>query len=106
MILITVKNNIDIGFILAVSVVNDNGFLQFPIKGVIQLLWIEPKERKSGAAQQLLEQVNQCFISTDIHYVECSYTVKNILAKEFWNKQGYVETSTIARKILIEWFDL
>ncbi len=93
---------IPVGFIGAASIINDNGFLENPIKGVIQLLWVEPKHRQKHVALELVEEIEHCFREMGIHYVECTYTTSNQLAKSFWSKQGYIENSTTARKFIIE----
>jgi len=98
--LIIEVENIPVGFVGATSILNDNGFLGNPIKGVIQLLWIVPEYRKKRAAELLLEEVEHCFRQIGIKYVECTYTVTNQLAEYFWEKQGYKKNSVTARKII------
>ncbi len=89
-----------IGFIGATSVINDNGFLANPLKGVIQLLWISSEYRNKHIANQLVAEVEICFKEVGIGYVECSYTNTNKLANKFWDKQGYKGNSITARKFL------
>ncbi len=89
-----------IAFILATSVINDNGFLEHPIKGIIQLLWVEIDQRGKGIADNLVAQVEACFQDNQIPYIECSYTTNNSLGAQFWNKKGYLKSSITARKIL------
>ena len=60
-----------IGFISATSILNDNGFLESPIKGVIQLLWVEPEFRKHSIAKILVNNTELCFQEIGIKYVEC-----------------------------------
>ncbi|TQV84854.1 GNAT family N-acetyltransferase [Aliikangiella coralliicola] len=89
-----------IGFILASSIINDNGFLESPAKGIIQLLWINEDHRKQHIADTLVSEIEQCFISVGIGYIECNYTSHNNLAKSFWDKQGYLQRTVTARKML------
>jgi len=89
-----------IGFIFATCVINDNGFLSKPMKGVIQLLWLDEYYRKQKMAKSLLEEMENCLTSIGVEYIECHYTCKNNLAKHFWDKNGYRQTSITAQKIL------
>ena len=98
--LIAQQNAIPIGFIGATSILNDNGFLANPIKGVIQLLWVEDNYRKNRIAKNLVDEIEQCFRKIGIEYVECTYTVQNRLASSFWDKRGYEENSITARKFI------
>jgi ribosomal protein S18 acetylase RimI-like enzyme len=91
---------ISIGFICATSVINDNGFLENPVKGVIQLIWIEEQYRRKKIAEQLIENIERCFKGLGINYVEATYTNKNKLAAEFWNQNLYKPNSITVRKIL------
>jgi len=100
--LIDEGNNRIIGFISATSIINDNGFLASPIKGVIQLLWVEPEFRQHSIAKNLVYNVEQCFKEIGIKYVECSYTSFNNQAKAFWSKLGYLNNSITARKFITE----
>ncbi len=88
------------GFICATSVINDNGFLADPIKGLIQLLWVEPAYRRMKLAQKMVTTLEQCFIELGIPYVECNYLKGNSLAESFWQKQNYHVTSVTSRKWL------
>jgi len=90
------------GFISATSIINDNGFLASPIKGIIQLLWVEPQFRKHSIAKELVHNVESCFKEIGITYVECNYTSFNNQAKFFWSKLGYSENSITARKIITD----
>jgi ribosomal protein S18 acetylase RimI-like enzyme len=92
-------SNQPIGFISATSVINDNGFLRDPIKGVIQLLWVDKKYRTRKIAYSLVKNIEACFSNLGIKYVECSYTHQNSLAENYWAKCGYKKTSITARKI-------
>ncbi len=89
-----------VGFIGAMSVLNDNGFLEDMLKGLVHLLWIEPEFRQQNIAQQLVSEVEKCFESIGINYVECNYTANNQLAANFWQSQGYLPSSITARKML------
>lgn len=100
LIIIASKKAQPVGFILATTVVNDNGFLDYPLKGIIQLLWVEPKFRGGAIANELVTQVEVCFKENQIRYVECSYTVNNKLGANFWTKKGYLKNSITARKFL------
>ena len=94
------NGNKPIGFIGATSIINDNGFLANPIKGVIQLLWVESEYRKNHIAKKLVDEIEHCFKEIGIEYVECTYTASNWLAKSFWEKQGYKKNSITARKFI------
>ncbi len=98
--LIAEHNQEPIGFIGATSIINDNGFMENPIKGVIQLVWIELEFRKNHIAEKLVDEVEHCFKQIGIDYVECSYTASNQLAQGFWGKQGYEKNSITARKVI------
>jgi ribosomal protein S18 acetylase RimI-like enzyme len=98
--LIAEIDNCPIGFIAATSVINDNGFLASPLKGVIQLLWVEQKHRKNQIAEFFVNNIEKCFKETGIDYVECNYTTSNFLAENFWKKQGYKKNSITARKFI------
>ncbi len=98
--LIAEDNREPVGFIGATTIINDNGFLANPIKGVIQLLWIEPEYRKNHLADKLVSDIEQCFKSMGIAYIECTYTASNQEAKSFWSKQAYKENSITARKFI------
>lgn len=88
-----------IGFVGATSIINDNGFLKDPIKGVINLLWVEEKYRKLNIAKSLIENIEECFKNIGINYFECTYTNNNQLARKFWNELGYQCHAVMARKI-------
>ncbi len=98
--LIAEKDNHPIGFVGATSIINDNGFLASPLKGVIQLLWIEPEYRNNRIAEKLVDEVEHCFREIGVEYVECTYTSSNQQAKIFWGKRGYDESSINARKFI------
>jgi len=89
-----------LGFIGAIQVINDNGFLAQTMKGVIQLLWVEPSARQQGVAVKLLTEAENCFRNLGINYVECTFTTHNQQAKDFWQKMKYKNYSISARKIL------
>ena len=88
-----------VGFIGATTLINDNGFLENPTKGLIQLIWIENAFRKNGIAKKLLSEIEKCFIENGIKYAEAVHTSVNPLAEKFWNQMGYRYHSSIVRKI-------
>ncbi|MDH5434600.1 MAG: GNAT family N-acetyltransferase [Gammaproteobacteria bacterium] len=88
------------GFIGAACVLNDNEFLMNPMKGVIQLLWLDKSIRHQGIASQLVKQIELCFQDLGISYVECGFTAKNQLAQNFWTRQQYLPCSITARKMI------
>jgi len=90
------------GFIFANSVINDNGFLAIPIKGIIHLLWVDLDCRKMKIAEKLVAAVEECFKSVGITLAECNYTSNNNLAKSFWESQNYRQSAVTARKLLTE----
>lgn len=92
--------NRPVGFIGATTVINDSGFLDIPMKGIVQLIWVDKEHRQLNIALRLLEEIENCFKSIDIKYIECTFTVNNELAKSFWGKSGFIPFSTSARKIL------
>ena len=98
------QNNLNqkksIGFIGATTVINDNGFLENPTKGVINLLWVEKEYRRKNIAKQLVNMIEDCFKESAINIIECSFTKNNQLAEHFWFNNGYEVQSVIARKIL------
>lgn len=100
LILIAEIDNKPIGFICAATVINDNGLIAQPLKGVIQLLWIEPVYRKKKAAEELVKMVEICLQETGVTYVECSFVEGNSMAKNFWGNQGYQVSSMTCRKFL------
>lgn len=89
-----------IGFIYASTIINDNGFLASPMKGVIHLLWVEKEFRQKKVGERLTKSIETCFKELGVGYVECSFTAINQLAQNFWRKQNYMPYSTTARKIL------
>ncbi|MCW8878759.1 MAG: GNAT family N-acetyltransferase [Kangiellaceae bacterium] len=98
--LIALEESEPIGFIFATSVVNDNGFLSNPLKGVIHLLWVNKEFRNQGVANALTEAIESCFSELSIGYIECSYTIKNQLAEKFWTRLNFRPYSVNARKLL------
>ena len=88
------------GFIFSTSVINDNGFLAAPLKGVFHLIWVEPSYRKKNIAARLLDEVENCLQSIGVTYIECSYTANNHLAKTFWDNNKYIQSTITAKKIL------
>ncbi|WP_444994896.1 GNAT family N-acetyltransferase [Aliikangiella sp. IMCC44359] len=98
--LVAEVNQQPIGFIMACSIINDNGFLKSQIKGLIQLLWVDEKYRKSTVGKSLVNEILTCFKEINISHVECSYTANNQLAKNFWQSIGFIESSMTARKVL------
>jgi ribosomal protein S18 acetylase RimI-like enzyme len=97
--LIALSNTKPAGFILSSSVINDNGFLESPLKGVVHLLWIDPLFRQQNIAAKLLSEVETCLREIGVTYIECNYTANNQLAKSFWKKNNYFESSITAKKI-------
>ncbi len=98
--LIAEINQQPIGFIAATSVLNDNGFLRAPIKGVVQLIWVDTEYRQQNIASQLVDEVQKCFESIGITYIECSYTINNNEAQKFWQKKHFQPFSISARKLI------
>lgn len=89
-----------VGFISGSTIINDNGFLLAPIKGLINLLWVEVEYRKQQIAEKLVLEIEKCFASIGITYIECHYTANNNLAQSFWENKQYLQSSITARKIL------
>lgn len=88
------------GFISARTVINDNGFLADPVKGVINLIWVDSQHRNQQIATQLLEQAELCLAAVGVTYIECSYTATNLLARQFWDNKNYFPAAVTARKQL------
>ena len=100
LVLIALVNNQPAGFIFSTSVINDNGFLAAPLKGIIHLLWVEPEFRQKNIAAKLLSEVENCLRTIGATYIECNYTANNNLAKTFWSKNNYFQSAITAKKIL------
>lgn len=98
--LIGIINDQPVAFIAGSQVINDNGFLKSPTKGIIQLLWVEPDYRAHGIAQKLLATIEECFSEIGIGYIECTYTANNSEAKAFWQKHKFMPFSVSMRKFL------
>lgn len=98
--LIASINQQPVGFIFSTSVINDNGFLAAPLKGIVHLLWVDVEHRGRNIAAQLLSEIEKCLASIEVNYIECSYTANNQLAKYFWDNKGYHQRSITARKTL------
>ena len=98
--LIAERKSNPVGFIGAMSIINDNGFLANPAKGLIQLLWVDEKSRNKNIAENLVKEVEHCFKRVGIEYVECNYTCVNNLAESFWSKLGYAKHSVTARRFI------
>jgi len=88
------------GFVGLTSVINDNGFLKYPLKGLIQLLWVEPEFRGLGIAGQLLRMAESCLKDIGVGFIEVNYTASNQLAQSFWQKSGYSPYATTVVKLL------
>jgi len=101
LLLIAEIKNKSVGFISGSTVINDNGFLENPMKGIINLIWVEKEYRRKNIAQQLLINMEVCFKENSIALIEVSYTSKNMLAKKFWCSMDYDSYSITARKKLI-----
>ncbi|MET1255030.1 GNAT family N-acetyltransferase [Aliikangiella maris] len=99
--LFLVAQNIDkpVGFILASSTINDNGLLKLQLKGIIQLLWVDPAYRHQQHARNLVNQVIACFQEIGIEYAECTYTANNQMAHQFWSSMGFAPCAISARKL-------
>ena len=74
--------------------------MENPLKGEVNLLWVEDDYRKQKIAEKLLLETEKCLLSTGIKYIECHYTANNQLAKSFWGRKGYQQRAIIARKML------
>lgn len=98
--LIAEFNKQPVGFIFGSARINDNGLLKNSITGVVQILWIDAHCRSQGIAKLLLKAISDCFTEIGIDYLECTYTLKNQLGRQFWQSQGFKETSATARKKL------
>lgn len=100
--LVALLNRQPAGFIAASVIINDNGFLAEPMKGMIHLLWVEQAYRRFGIAKNLLTETEACLSSIGVNYVECNYTPTNSHAQSFWKRCGYQSSSINARKILTD----
>ena len=98
--LIVEKDKQPVGFIGATTVINDNGFLENPTKGVINLLWVEESFRRNQLAKKLVTTIENCFLDNSVSVVECSFTKHNQLANDFWCNAGYTIHSLSARKFI------
>ena len=89
-----------VGFIGATTVINDNGFLENPTKGVINLIWVNKENRRKHLAKKLVSTIENCFLENSVNLIECSFTQSNLLANKFWSNAGYEVHSLTARKII------
>jgi ribosomal protein S18 acetylase RimI-like enzyme len=100
LILIAETDGNPIGFVCATTTINDNGFIAQPLKGIIQLLWVEEPNRQKKVAEKLIATIELCLQEAGVSYVECTYVDGNLSAKHFWRNQGYQVTSLTCRKFL------
>lgn len=98
--LVAEENTNSIGFIGGTTVINDNGFLENPTKGVINLLWVEKEHRRKKIAEQLVLNMEACFKENAISQIEVSYTTQNELASHFWKSMGFENYSVTGQKII------
>ena len=89
-----------LGFIGSHTVINDNGLLKDPLKGVIHLLWVDADYRNNGLAQTLVARVEDCFRELGVGYIECSYTACNQIGERFWAANGFQPVTITARKFI------
>ena len=92
------ENQQALGCVLGLLQVAPNDFVDCPVHGLIQMIWVTPEHRRHGLAGQLLEHMEQTFRNLDVPYCEISYSVTNDEAKGFWERNGYQAVSTTCRK--------
>ncbi len=76
------------------------GLLENPLRGQIQVLWIEPDFRKKNIAHQLIQAFTETVKLSGAGMIECQYTKDNTLAKSFWEKEGYDVIAYQCQKII------
>ena len=87
------------GLIIGYMQAQPNNFTIFEMHGVIQMVWVEPSERKKGLARKLVAQMETTFCNLHLPYCELQYSDSNLEAKAFWDQMGYKITSHSCRKI-------
>jgi GNAT superfamily N-acetyltransferase len=68
--------------------------------GHIAVCWVEPANRRSGIAAELVSAVEDWFRQKEVGVVELSYMVKNELAAISWQRLGYQPFRVFAYKEL------
>jgi len=91
---------LDVGFIVGLLQLQPNNFTQFNMHGVVQMLWVDPAQRKKGLARQLVKHMEDTFINLNVPYCEIQYSDSNDEAVDFWENAGYKKISHSCRKIL------
>ena len=90
---------LNLGFIVGLLQLQPNNFTQFNMHGVIQMLWVDPKQRKKNLASQLLIHMEDTFKNLKVPYCDIQYSDTNKEAEAFWDKAGYTKVSHSCRKI-------
>jgi len=96
----TTNPPVSLGFIVGLLQLQPNSFTKFNMHGVIQILWVDPAQRKKGLAIQLVKYMEDTFKNLKIPYCEVQYSDSNDEALVFWEKAGYISVSHSCRKIL------
>jgi len=85
---VAVKNNTVIGFVF--------GYLRFTTDylgslkvGVISYIYVDPCIREKGVGRLLVKDLENWFISKEVHSIELQVVYKNENAIRFWEKCGY-----------------
>jgi len=72
----------------------------FPLVGVIGMWWVDPKHRRHGIGQQLLDQAETWLRQGGMKFVETHYMSAAQSAEALWKRAGYVPYFIAARKPL------
>ncbi len=100
LIIIALKDDQAVGFIMGMVEPQTNQFSRYKLHGLIQALYVNPNHRRQGIGQQLVEQLEMAFIEHRVPYCDLSYHPKNITARKFWKKLGFIPAQIISRKFL------
>ncbi len=90
----------DVGFIVGFLQFQPNNFTKFNMHAVIQMVWVDPEQRKKGLALQLVKHMEDSFKNLKIPYCEVQYSDTNNEAEAFWGRAGYNIISHSCRKML------
>ena len=68
--------------------------------GSVIVCWVEPKQRESGLAKDLLKNLENWFRVKGINNLEVSYMAQNELAGLAWSKLGFTPFRVFSHKTL------
>lgn len=88
------------GFGLGFLASQPNSFTPYLFHGVIQLIWIEPAQRRHGIAAQMVNAMEDVFREHGVPYIDIQHTAVNQLATNFWQNAHYNQVAVTRRKFL------